>query len=192
MLYLNPQRFEHHRCFFVHVPKNGGTSIERTLAAPNQTVGGHSTAGAMRKKWPAEWAEWFSFAIVRDPVDRFLSAWSYLRQEPVHPAHNNAIVHELDTLNKFCARLEAQPDLIHSMVHLIPQARFLQGISGQILVEKVYRFEELDLAWKDICARLGVDKKLPHLNKSRRQKAPEGLEGMVRRLYPDDYRLFSY
>lgn len=190
MLYPNPQHFPHHKCFFVHVPKCGGTSIERTLAAPNQTVGGHSTAGAMRKKWPQEWAEWFTFSIVRNPVDRFLSAWSYLRHEPVHSAHNNRIVHELDTLPAFCARLEAQPDLIHSMVHLIPQSRFLQGISGQILVEKVYKFEELDEAWKEICARLGVDKKLPHLNRSKREEGDVG--DLVRKLYREDFLLFGY
>lgn len=190
MLYPHPQRFEHHRCFFVHICKTGGTSIERTLAAPNQTVGGHSTAGAMRKKWPMEWAEWLTFSVVRDPVDRFLSAWSYLRHEPVHPAHNNYLIHELDTLSAFCARLEAQPDLIHSMVHLIPQARFLQGISGQILVQKVYRFEELEEAWKDICARLGVDKKLPHLNRSKREEGDVG--DLVRRLYREDCNLFGY
>lgn len=192
MLYPNPQRFDHLRCFFVHCPKAAGTSIERTLAAPNQTVGGHSTAGSMRRKWPSEWENYFTFSVVRHPMDRFLSAYSYLRQEPVHPAHNNTLLHKLDTLDAFLDRLEAEPDLIYKMVHMIPQSRFLQGLSGEILVEKVYRFEEMEDAWKDICARLGVVKPLPHLNASKRVKSEGKVERLVRKLYEGDFKLFNY
>ncbi len=89
MVYPNPQIYPHLKAIFVHVPKTGGTSIERTLReSPEQVVGGHTTALGYRKKFPDEFAEFFTFAVVRHPATRFLSAWRYLRAMPVNPALN--------------------------------------------------------------------------------------------------------
>jgi len=38
-------------------------------------------------------------------MDRFLSAYFYLRQHPVHASLNNAMVHESESLTHFVERI---------------------------------------------------------------------------------------
>jgi hypothetical protein len=180
----------------VHVPKTGGTAIERTLlGGTNVPMGGHTTALGFRSKYPEVFHDYFKFAVIREPVDRFVSAFCYLRQEPVHMAHNNALIHECDTLECFAERLRTEPTIIQSMVHLLPQHRFICDHNGQILVDAVYRYHDLDRAWRDICERLGVSHApLPRMNISRQRpaaKPPTGLVELVASLYEADYSFFG-
>lgn len=189
MLFPNPQKFDHLRCFFVHCPKCAGTSIEQTLKAQGQTVGGHSTAQAMRNRWPQEWGNYFKFAILRDPVERFLSAWRYLRQQNIHPNLGNAQIHTLRTLECFLDALEADPVIIERIVHLMPQSAFVCDANGSVMVS-TFVYEDLPESWRRICLILGISKPLPLLNVSTHDtERTERAEEMVRRLYAKDYEL---
>ena len=60
----------------VHIPKNAGTSVERALYDYRIR---HRTWREIRDSCPAAWAALPKIAIIREPVDRFLSAYDYLR-----------------------------------------------------------------------------------------------------------------
>ena len=77
---------------FIHVPKNAGTTIEFILENrfknTNDEAGNekdllqprsqHFTASEFQRQWPTKFALLPSFAILRDPVDRFISAFNYV------------------------------------------------------------------------------------------------------------------
>lgn len=63
---------------FVHIPKNAGTSIEKALNA-RQT--GHMSWRDYREHHSREWDAYTSFAVLRDPVERFISCYNYARME---------------------------------------------------------------------------------------------------------------
>lgn len=195
MLYPNPQKFSQLKCFFVHVPKNGGTSVEQTLKDDGQTTGGHSTALAMRQKWPEEWGHYFTFAIVRDPLTRFLSAWKYLRFSPIHPNLYNEAVHCVDTLEGFVDLMQHDTGA-QGIVHLLPQHQFVCDQGGKVMVDFVGRHERLPEDWKVICDRLGIHKPLPHFNKSKSTSVNlhslEKSREFVRNHYAMDYEVFGY
>lgn len=74
-----------HRFVFVHVPKTGGTSFERSKvfddARQFHQIGGHWTIGAMmagvsRDRGPL--STFTTFSIIRHPCSRFVSAFNYL------------------------------------------------------------------------------------------------------------------
>lgn len=198
MVYPNPQIYHHLQTIFVHVPKTGGTSIERTLRkSPEQVVGGHTTAEGYRRKFPDEFARFFTFSVVRHPATRFLSAWRYLRAMPVNPALNNALIHESASFANWMERLLEDPGLVDRIVHLHPQHRFVCDQSGDILVDRVYRYEEIDAAWSEICILLSLPPKpLVHLNVSHTPIPGEEITKKqaewIAEIYAEDYRLGNY
>src|SRR5262249_5332291 len=58
-----------------HVPKNGGTSVKRAIYSGDP---GHSTVRYYDWLDPSLRTNGVSFALLRDPVDRFLSSFDFL------------------------------------------------------------------------------------------------------------------
>lgn len=168
MVYPNPQIFPHLAAIFVHIPKTAGTAIERTLqASPHQNVGGHTTALGYQRTFPEEFATFFKFGVIREPVSRFLSAWRYLRKMPVHPALNNATIHECTGLSDWMDRLRTEPKLLDRIVHFWPQWKFVCDESGDLMVDRLFRFERIEAEWREISAILGIQQaELPRINQS--------------------------
>ena len=199
MLAQHPQIFHPLKAIFVHVPKTAGTSIEQRLRGPESKASGHSTALGYRRAFPREFASYFKFAVAREPVDRFLSAFYYLRQTPVHPALNNQAAHDCASPGEFAARLSAEPRLAARSVHLRPQWEFVCDHAGMVLVDEVYRFEALEAAWRDICECLGIPPGAPGLGKTNRSRRPAAaldattdVLAFVRKAYARDYEIFNY
>ena len=66
------------RAVFVHVPRCAGTSLEAAIFAQDH-YSQHLTAAELRALLgPRAYDGAFRFAFVRDPLDRFLSAFYYL------------------------------------------------------------------------------------------------------------------
>lgn len=198
------------RFLFVHVYKNAGTSITAALlpyaAKPWEVVASralrrlhirapfdpqpyteHISAGELaqalgRKAFDAL----FSFAIVRNPWDWQVSLFQYMRKEPRHPQHALAMAFEnFDAYIRWRCRNEVrlQKDFIHS-----PE--------GELLVDFVGRFENLEADFAAICSRIGISASLPQLNVSNatpyRQFYDEKTRELVRRAFAPDIALFGY
>ena len=65
---------EDKKLFFVHVPKNAGTSVREAL---DMKTLGHRTWKYREDHYP----DFVSFAIVRNPWDRFVSSFAYAKME---------------------------------------------------------------------------------------------------------------
>lgn len=198
MVYPNPQIYPHLQVIFVHVPKTAGTSIERALLrSPDQVVGGHTTALGYRRKFPTEFADYFKFAVVRHPLTRFLSAYRYLRERPVQSALNNVGIHECGTFEHWMSNVREHPELLDGIVHLQPQHRFVCDERGEVLLDRIYRYEALDVAWADISGRLGIQvKPLARLNASKAATSAElttdWIVQWIAESYAEDFRLGDY
>lgn len=198
MLYPNPQIYHHLKVIFVHVPKTAGTSIENRLRAhPRDVVGGHTTALAYRKAFPKQFDSYYKFAFVRHPLERFLSAYRYLRERPVHEALRNDIIHETKTLGRFVEVIRHTPSILAQIVHFMPAHYFVTDSCGTMLVDAIYKYEQLPDAWREICHKIGTPHRgLAHSNASPRLSAMDissvGLAPAIRNLYARDYELFGY
>jgi hypothetical protein len=198
MVYPNPQIYHHLKTIFVHVPKTAGTAIEQALRENRrQVVGGHTTAQGYRSKFPEQFAQYWKFTVVRDPVERFVSAYRYLSQHPVHPALNNQVVHDCGSLESFVDRVGEQPGIIDKIVHLLPQHKFVCDPKGKVLVDSIFKFENLEEAWRDILRRTGLDDvPLPKQNVSRRISEVDFgsslAKSLVSFIYAKDYEIFGY
>lgn len=70
-----------HRAIFIHIPKTAGTSIERALCNGKRK---HAPLSRYAAYDAARTAACCKFACVRNPRDRFLSAYSHLRALEAH------------------------------------------------------------------------------------------------------------
>ncbi|MEA5474687.1 sulfotransferase family 2 domain-containing protein [Synechococcus sp. CCY9201] len=113
------------RLIFLHIAKCAGTSLLRQL--PSGIVGAHNNHFAAIQYWAHDakaFRDSFKFAIVRCPVERFVSAWKYaLFSGRCGPLGNRVP----SSVNQ-TARLLAQPlgrRYLWSAPHFRPQLSFL-------------------------------------------------------------------
>jgi hypothetical protein len=80
-----------------------------------------------------------------------------------------------------------------------PQSFWITDSKGELLVDELYRFEELQLALSELAGRLGLETEgaIPARRKSNRRSSrnlysdPELID-LVGRLYEDDAKRFGY
>lgn len=197
-----------HKAIFIHIPKNAGESIEKTLGIyggdPNETLWGtlgnnvvlqHFSATEVKHfiKNDELWNTYFKFAVVRNPWSKAVSEYNwYLRFGP-----NCSFKQWVFSLRH---RIEIN-DLIHPMEigHNIPQHRFIQSSSGECLVDQVLRFESLNDDFKKLAGDRGWNVKLSHNKKTKSKSTKDFREyydddtiNEVERLYRKDIEIFGY
>ena len=97
------------------------------------------------------WQQVFSFSIVRNPWDRMVSIYRY-RVEREQETHSfEEFVRELRT-----PRLHLPDSFLHWEHWRLSQTSFLSDEMDQIMVNQVYRFENLADTYSDLSRRLEV------------------------------------
>ncbi len=210
------------RFIFIHTPKAAGTSVTSKLSEftryCDQEIGNrnpammryfanrfglrkHSTAAHVRPIVGEDvWREYFTFAFVRDPYARLVSAYTFLCKWENCPEAARKELDKLDTAQKF---LDSEywsaspgPDNI-----FVPQTHWVceNSKSRTPLVDFVGRTERLDQDMTRILQRIegkdsGTDAAVPALNVSTRARpdvdwTPE-LVARVQRVYAPDFEAF--
>lgn len=195
-----------HKCIFVHVPKAAGQSIEHMflsehgltwetraplLLGHNQDPAlgpprlAHLTAADYTRcgHIPAEdFAAYFKFAVVRNPWDRAVSLYNYMK-----PGTD---------FSTFVHRGLGGKLMRRARWFLRPQVEFLQDGKGALLVDAVLRFETLAEEIEPLRQRLGIGAALPHENKSAAPPVPAIYTPAARRkvseIYRADVEAFGY
>lgn len=194
--------FDYYRCIFVHLPKTGGVSIVKTLFGNGG--GWHTGIKAYQDKFSQKtFDEYFKFTFVRNPFDRFISAYFYLqeggsnRTEADRKWAQEHIGH-FENFSDF-VKIWVTEDNIQKYIHFRPQIDFLTDKNGKNCMDFVGRFENLSADYAKIVAQLGAESKsLPHLNPSKKKKSfrncyldKETIE-IVRKVYARDLAAFGY
>ena len=175
------------RCLFVHVPRTGGTSIEKALgmggdlevededrlfgrirSEQNRARGfgsdilQHLTLREMRSLASgARSRDYFSFAVVRNPWDRAVSVYARLVAGGAGVLAEQLGVADPSGLS-FADFLDLAEACPHP--HLAPQVDFLTDEDGAVAVDLVARFEQLDAGFDEVRRRLSrPELSLPHV-----------------------------
>lgn len=160
---------------FVHVPKCAGTTIIRQKPVAH----GHRSAEFFLWRDPDLFRRCFTFGFVRNPYDRLVSAFHYLRSDKTSLRDGEFGKYAVGRYRDF---QEFAEDLKHGAtrrrclgwVHFLPQTYYLCDRKGQVLVDYVGRTETFADDLDTINARTGL-----------------GLENKRERYVPrDDWRNF--
>ena len=201
------------KCAFIHIPKNAGSSIEYSIDIWNRNDScairkekfyghissldkcryrlkevdwQHITAFQMKSLLGLKlWQNYFTFAVVRNPWDRMVSWYHYLNSE-----------------TEF-SKWILSPDIglrkhIPLKRILRPQSDYITDNTGQIIVDKVIRFEQFRRDFKEVCAILDLRiGSFPHVRKAIRKPYKEYYNttesiASVRNMFAKDINRFEY
>ena len=153
---------------FFHIPKCGGTSISEIL--PNKekvTLIQHTHLDYISTKFAFEKNNELNFfnnskkfAIVRNPFDRVISLYCYIKQHTDHHLHNRLINHDF---TQFCYFLRNVGDdsITSCYEHLCDDNGFIDDSM------KIYKLEEINNNIEEISDIIGEKiNEIPHINKS--------------------------
>ena len=186
--------------------KTGGTSLEYALAGinghngwpgcglitvepePFKIIEVHSIRSSylygvdeFKAKWPDVWDDAYKFTLVRNPYDRFVSAWKYLDYTSSRPI-NKLLTGRFPEVVDFHLKRPQTKDIL---------------INGRLDVDHIVRFEDFQNSVDGLCDILEIDRRpLPHLRKSDRLPPRHYFNAvsaeMVYDHFKDDFEYLGY
>lgn len=186
---------------FMHIPRTGGASIGQLCMSRGIRGIGHNlrnpnyiSLAQYRRSHPDS----FSFAIVRNPWDRLVSAYHFLFEGGLNIYDSedaDRYVNHYGGFNEFVAAA-FKDDAILRQIHFRPQHEWISDEKG-IVADYVGRFEELQHHVSACLALVGLpDYKLQHVNKAThkpyQQYYSKASIDIVADVYARDIELFAY
>ena len=180
---------------FIHVPKSGGTSIASHF---NMGASRHIPCVEFLRANPRKFERFFKFAFVRNPWDRLVSSYAYLRAGGMNDADRAfgaAFVAPYPNFRAFVVEGLERPE-IKGWVHFLPQVNFVCDEIGENRMDITGRFERLAEDFHSIARHLGRSIDLPVTNKSQRGAYRDYYDDQTRAIvaavYRDDIAAFRY
>ena len=178
---------------FIHVPKTAGSSITHVIAKYCETAvkfdkkgdairtDKHQSAFTYIEKHGREWwNSFFSFAVVRNPWDRVVSNYFYLK----------------DTKNPSIEKFSNVHDWVMNDLKCWPASNYICK-KRKVLVSKVLRYENLNQEFAETTKLLGLNvPPLERLNTSERGDYQKYYNTESRKkvaeIFVNDIKLFNY
>lgn len=181
---------------FIHIPKTAGTSV---LNALNIKFRQHLEWSVLEAADPALFRRCYKFCFVRNPYDRLVSVYTYLRDGGAGEVDKN--LHELvskkyDSFDKFVLGY-LDKDNIHEHPLLKPQYLFIYGFNRECKVDFIGRFENISSDFEGLTNKLSLeDVHLPKMNASKRAEFSDYYNNEIKEkvysLYVKDFVVLGY
>lgn len=131
--------FTSRKLIFIHVPRAAGMSVAAALGARLQS---HYSMRYFRAVNPRFAAEADSFAVLRDPFERFLSAYAIVRAGGAEKVRLSEVfaraTANIRSVDDYLSFLEARPPLERDHV-MRPQSWYVTDLrTGEVLVKKLF------------------------------------------------------
>lgn len=180
---------------FIHVPKAAGVSV--ALALYGRPLG-HYTASDVMRRFPCEFNDLYTFTLTRNPLDRAISAYRFSQQggggEMAIAREDRYRGPSFESFDRFVSEWLVAQDLLSCDPVFRPQSHFIAS-NGAVLVDGVFRVEELEQAQEELSRRLGTRISFTHRNRSRWEtpvSVSASTRTLVEELYEEDFRLLEY
>lgn len=195
-------QFDETRSIFIHIPKGGGISTIKALYGETAKGFGHpSYKRFLRLYGKKSFSEYFKFTFVRNPWDRLLSAYNFLKKEGLNHMDQqfcDDVLNSYDTFEQFVMEWVNRGN-VENWVHFIPQYHYLYDDNMNLVVDFVGYFENFNDDFENVRAKLGTDKPLKHFNQTKSDKKNSYKEvytlemaEKVADVYKEDIELFGY
>jgi len=143
------------------------------------------------QRYKAFFEDAYKFTQCRHPLSRFVSSYNYVLQY-----QEVGFKEALSLLLSGSAEKNWRP---HTWTHTRPQICYIPNRDGQLLVDRLIRFENLQNDFSAVCSDLGIPKiKLPTTRKAKDAGKPymdyydDESEAMAREYFKEDFELLGY
>lgn len=186
------------KLIFVHIPKNAGTSIIKSMGVENIFI--DKPIDEYKNYYKKYWSEYKKFAVVREPIDRFISAYKFSRMEEsgwfsstgkenLQKHVHYEICNSMD-INEYVLYLYKNPKEFTRWT--LPQTFFVSDKNEKIEIDYFVRYENLleDLRQVGLTRieRLNISK----INDENLIQLTKKSKKMLYEIYDIDYSNFSY
>lgn len=191
-------RCSKYQCIFVHIPKSAGRSVRESLF--DNAPGAHRTlAGYQAVLAPKLFTQCFKFTFVRNPWDRLVSAFFYLKNKNMMSNQRWAKenLSKFEDFNTFITQWLTRENL-WSYVFFRPQYHFISFEDKQPAVDFIGFYENLAADFNVIRDRIKSSAQLEEKNRNSqrgrdyREYYTDETRNLVAALYAEDIELFGY
>ena len=205
------------KTIYIHIPKTGGTSIETTLCPRGNELYGfedqqgnyiknadglkmladnkelrltclqHISADQIKNRYNSNiWSDYYKFTVVRNPWDLLVSHYSYTIQ-----------TNRIDILERHNLNTESKFKDYVKKVNLPLQVNYVTNNAGELIVDHVCRFENLQQDFDIVCNKIGISRQqLPHKNATKHKHYIEYYDYETREIVAEkcakDIEYFDY
>ena len=184
---------------FIHIPKAAGLSVIDGFYG-YKLGGGHVslTSYASHVFKPQEMMDLFKFTFVRNPFDRLVSAYHFLKSGGINDYDKKWSDTHLSRFKCFEQFVIEWVNVknVHSWIHFIPQYRFVTDRHKGLRVDFFGFFENLESDYNTIRSKIRMGSELKKLNTSSREDYRDYYNDKTRkivsRVYRKDLEMFGY
>ena len=179
---------------FIHVPKTAGSSVAQALFGGSR----HVPYFEYERVSPRKFNRFFKFAFVRNPWDRLVSTFFFLKAGGVNQMDRRFAEENLTGYDSFAAFVEGwlSEQNVWSWVHFKPQHYFICDADLRVRMDFVGRTENIAADFRHICRQLDVTAELKWTNRGDHRPYydyyTDTLRERVAAIYADDIALFNY
>lgn len=192
--------FLEHKCIFVHIPKAAGVSVGYSLF--QRHTGNHTTIAEYQMAFSQkEFGSFYKFTFVRNPWDRLLSAYLFLKAGGRNKGDKKWAEEHLSCYSDFTAFVLdwVNPKNVQLGIHFKPQHLFVTNPgSKKLQVDFVGKFESIETDYLTVKKQLGRGGNLKFENSTSdkpsdyRDYYTQQTKEIVAQVYKADIVLFNY
>lgn len=190
------------KLIFIHIPKTGGTTIEEYLNLFQKCNGygdfngkslQHLIGSDIKELLGDDFNNFFRFTIVRNPIDRAIS--EYYWNEIGHGFKNGKSFDEFLDIVEEKLKGNCQKTYLDHYLH---QSKFIYDKNNNILVDKIFRFENFDKIEEFMLKNYKNNsnkfekKNVGLVRKKNEIKLTVSQKARIYKIYKDDFINFNY
>jgi len=190
------------KIIFIHIPKAAGNAVTKALYGVSAT--GHDLLQRYYDYDSGRFNQSYKFAVVRNPWDRLVSSYFYLKQGGIgffDTIFADRYLDKINTFDEFISHLDNDlkfREKILSWVHFVPQSDFLK-LNGAVDNNEVHilKLENVNEEIPHLCDKLGLEPvELQKVNQSKRNAYQDYYDDyrreIVAEIYSEDIKFFNY
>lgn len=193
-------QFDNSSSYYIHIPKTAGTSLKSAV------YGSSSRTQSLHLTWldyqvilgKNNAKNYFSFSCVRNPWNRCLSAYIFLKNGGYNENDKKNYkkhIAKFSNFKQFIMNGLSQKSIMN-LVHFKPQTQFIYNSSNKCMVDFVIRYENIEEDYTKIKGKLNGGKlgkyKVSRVNDNYKDHYDDIMIKKVAEVYQRDIELLNY
>src|SRR5699024_2403391 len=191
---------DENKIIFVHIPKTAGNAITKSLY--NKPAAGHDKLIKYKESNEEKYRSYFKFCIVRNPWDRMVSAYHYLKEGGKggnDADFANTYLSSINDFKEFVYKLQNKKfkNKVLNWIHFVPQYAFVCDEKDNIEVDFYGKYEQLEQDFNLLKKSVGMTEANMIMDNKSSHNAYWDYYNMemveiVRDIYKKDIDIFDY